>query len=252
MAQHHFVASYEKLVKDLTQQFPLDEAMSRAVGGLFELMGSIETGILLHAGLRDGMRLVDLGCGSGRLASVVGSHAKISYLGIDVVEDLVQYARTKSPCDYEFTVHRELTFPCENQSVDMVCAFSVFTHLYLTEVYAYIRDAARVLRPNGVLVFSFLELTQPAHWQIFQQTLAAERAGTLPHLNTFIERPAIEEFAKRAGYRLERFIGATEPVWQGHCLGQSTAILVLPGAESEAPQPAQAGAGAFPRGPSAR
>jgi predicted TPR repeat methyltransferase len=99
LAEFHFVEDYERLVQSLIDTYPLDEAMARAVGGAYEAVGQIERDVLRFAGLRDGMSLVDLGCGSGRLAHALGRSMRICYLGIDIVQALLDYARIKGPPD---------------------------------------------------------------------------------------------------------------------------------------------------------
>ena len=59
-------------------------------------------------------------------------------------------------------LNRALYIPAPDACADMVCAFSVFTHLLHTETYLYLEDIRRVLRPGGRLVFSFLEFANPA------------------------------------------------------------------------------------------
>jgi ubiquinone/menaquinone biosynthesis C-methylase UbiE len=129
MAQFHFVEDYEKHVADLIEKYPIDDAMNLAVGGGYEEIGLIEVDVLRYAGLKDGMSLIDLGCGSGRLASVLGRSMNIEYTGIDVVQCLLEYAKTKSPSDYKFLLHRALNIPAADNSCDFLCAFSVLTHL---------------------------------------------------------------------------------------------------------------------------
>ena len=98
MAQFHFVEDYERHVANLMRAHPLDEAMSLAVGGSYEVIGGIERAIVTQLGLRDGMALVDLGCGSGRLATALGaSGLAIDYLGIDIVQALLDYAASRAP-----------------------------------------------------------------------------------------------------------------------------------------------------------
>lgn len=46
----HFVEDYEKLVGRLLRTKPLDDAMSAAVGGGYEIFGQIEAG---YSGVRD-------------------------------------------------------------------------------------------------------------------------------------------------------------------------------------------------------
>jgi ubiquinone/menaquinone biosynthesis C-methylase UbiE len=231
MAQFHFVEDYEALVAQLMKAHPLDEAMSLAVGGNYEEFGQVERALLEHAGLRDGMTLVDLGCGSGRLAHALGQYARLEYIGIDIIAELLKYARTKCPRNYRFILHRELSIPLPTHSVDMVCAFSLFTHLLHEETYIYLEEVMRVLKPGGKLVFSFLEFESGTayHWKIFQDTVTARRHQARPHLNTFIERNAIEVWARHLGGEVLGFVAGDEVVPNATaCLGQTVAILGTP------------------------
>lgn len=230
MAQFHFVEDYVKHVAALRAAYPIDEAMALAVGGPdYNGIGQIELNILRAAGLKSGMSVFDLGCGSGRLANALGkSGIELEYLGTDVVQDLLDYAETKTPSHYRYVLHRELSVPAETASIDIACAFSVFTHLLHHETFIYMDDIRRVLRPGGKLVFSFLEFHTVSHWTVFEQTVAAQRASNTPHLNTFIERNAIQVLAERIGLRVERFIEGAEKVGGGEALGQSTVIISKP------------------------
>ncbi len=227
MAKFHFIEDYERLVKWLMRKYPLDEAMSRAVGGGgYEHVGQIEAAIVGHAGLRDGQSLVDFGCGSGRLASALGQKMSIEYCGIDVVKALLQYAKKKSPENYRFILNRSLGVPLPDASADMATAFSVFTHLLHHESYIYLEELRRVVRPGGVVVFSFLEFSEPGHWSQFEATVEAQRSSTVPHLNQFLERSQIELWSSKLGYQSVGFIDSTKAPWRtSKALGQSIAIL---------------------------
>jgi ubiquinone/menaquinone biosynthesis C-methylase UbiE len=141
--------------------------MSLAVGGSvgesgFEEIGRAQVEGLIGAGLIDGMSLVDLGCGSGRTAVQIARRLPgVQYLGLDVVPALLAHARSICPANYRFVRSAALGFPVPDESVDMVFAFSVFTHLYHEENFAYLRDARRILRPGGRMIFSFLEFANP-------------------------------------------------------------------------------------------
>lgn len=229
MPQFHFVEDYEKLVAELVATLPLDEAMSRAVGGDFERTGQVQCAVLRHLGLRDGQALIDLGCGSGRLASALGRCMAVDYLGIDIVQALLDYAASKSPPSYRFMLNRTLHIPAPDASADMLCAFSVFTHLLHTETYLYLEDIRRVLRPGGRLVFSFLEFAASEHWSMFAATVEAHRTGTLPHLNQFIERDVVDLWCDKLGYVREAFISGTDAPWgDAPPLWQSMAVLRRP------------------------
>src|SRR5688572_12541549 len=90
----HFLNDYRALVRSLMQQYPLDEAMSRAVGGSYEAVGEVEKQLLIQAGLQRDHVLVDVGCGSGRLAKALAPYLGTTgqLLGTDVVLELLKYA----------------------------------------------------------------------------------------------------------------------------------------------------------------
>ena len=183
-----------------------DEGLRMAVGGYWEWMGNLEASLLKIAGLRDGMRLIDLGCGSGRLAVVLAEQAKVAYHGIDIMPDLLDYARKNTPSDFQFSLVDKLEIPDADGVADMVCAFSLFTHLLHEETYTYLEEAKRVLKPGGVLVFSFLEFAFPSHWTIFNATQKDTKAGVRTTLNVFFERAAIEAWAKHLDLQVVRYI----------------------------------------------
>jgi ubiquinone/menaquinone biosynthesis C-methylase UbiE len=225
MPNFHFVEDYEKLVAKLIRTRPIDDAISAAVGGSYEIFGQMESGILKNAGLRDGMRVIDLGCGSGRLASALHQDSvQVSYVGIDIIKALLKYAKQKAPT-YEFILHRDLNIPQKDASADMVSAFSLFTHLTQAETYIYLEECMRVLKPGGKIVFSFLEFAEPDHWDEFVRTAKATKAAKAAPLNMFIERNAIAAWAGKLGLVVEQFVDSGFPSWAGHALGQSVVVL---------------------------
>lgn len=225
MAKFHFVEDYELFVKNLLNTKPLDEAMSLAVGGEYNLIGDIEKNVVIYSGLKDGMKLIDYGCGSGRLANSLAKTLKIEYLGVDVVEDLLQYAKSKSPSEYNFLKHQELNIPADDSSVDMICAFSLFTHLLQAETYIYMEDMYRVLKKEGRLVFSFLEFDIPSQWTVFELTVTQQKSSNIPVLNMFMEKNVIQQWANHIGFKVIEFINGDINHFDGKALGQSVAIL---------------------------
>ena len=226
MDARHFVKDYNSLVRKLKTTLPIDQAMSDAVGGEYEKYGAIELDIVLRAGLTRGMKLIDFGCGSGRLAHRLGNSIEIEYLGLDVVQDLLDYARSKTPDHYQYRLNTDLSIPVADASTDMITVFSVFTHLEHTETFEYLRDMQRVLRPGGKIVLSFLEFAEPAHWWIFESTVQAIREGAANHLTQFIERNQIAVWAQHLELTVSEIIDGLQSVSQSGPLGQAVAILV--------------------------
>ncbi|RWP87589.1 MAG: class I SAM-dependent methyltransferase [Mesorhizobium sp.] len=226
MAEFHFVEDYEKHVARLIRDHPIDEAMSLAVGGAYDIIGRIEAEALVKNGLRDGMRLADIGCGSGRTAVALARRLHIDYDGYDIVQALLDYASSKTPEKYRFHMNRAVKLPGPDGTFDYICAFSLFTHLLHEETFIYMRDCHRVLKNGGKMLFSFLEFHMPPHWQVFEATVIQYEARTRPTLNMFLEREAIKIFAARIGFNVEKFIDADAPVLDGHALGQSMCVMV--------------------------
>jgi SAM-dependent methyltransferase len=235
-------SAYARHVAGLTARLQGDRALREAVGGEFLAVGRLEHHLLRSLGLRDGHLVVDVGCGSGRLAAQLAPFPGIRYLGCDVVPALLDHARAlcRRP-DWTFLPTDGQTIPADDGAADFVCFFSVFTHLLHEDTFRYVREAARVLRPGGTLVFSFLEFHVPCHWDTFAASLARAEPGR--HLNQFLDRDAIRTFATHTGLDLVHLHDGDRPhipipeeiVWEGGQrmrdlgnLGQSVAVLRRP------------------------
>lgn len=203
----HSVRSYEALVARLKRRYKgdHDRAMIGAIGATsmetFHAQGDGHVAVLRHHGLRDGMSVYDLGCGSGRTAMALQRSGWIGrYKGADIVKDLVVYLADKCP-GYEAIVHRDLSIVAPDSSLDIVFHWSVFTHLYSEECFLYMRDTFRALKPGGKLIFSFLELEDPAHHPIFDRRIRAfETRGWSSELDIFLHRDWIRLWAANIGF----------------------------------------------------
>jgi len=197
-------------VSAYTKQFPLDQAMSLAVGGEFEATGTLERQLLIQHGLRPDDYVIDVGCGSGRLAKTLADYLRGKYLGIDVVEDLIEYARTiVGRPEWRFELVQGFRIPEQDGQADVVCFFSVFTHLLHEHSYLYLQEAKRVLKPGGRVVLSFLQFANPVHWAVFEQSVRAASAPST--LVQFMSRDGIEAWASHLGLRIEAIEDGDKP-----------------------------------------
>jgi len=236
----HFLKNYKSQTKELLKNHRRKEdALSLAVGGDFDTVGIIEYCLLIQNGLQKQHSVVDVGCGSGRLAFQLKDFLEGPYVGTDVVPELYKYAQRicKRP-DWKFLNAPGLTIPLPDDSADFVCFFSVFTHLLHDESYKYLAEARRVVKPGGKIIFSFLEFAVPSHWFIFQGVLDDIRPDKV--LNQFMDRDAIQAWASHLNLnvlditsgdqlyinldRAVRWVDGREMVGKG-TLGQSTCVL---------------------------
>jgi ubiquinone/menaquinone biosynthesis C-methylase UbiE len=231
---------YRRFVKGLLESGgDSHRAVRDAIGGEFEATGLMERDLLISQGLQRDGSVVDVGCGSGRLAGPLSGYLKGSYLGTDVVPELLDYARsTVGRPDWRFELVQGMTIPASDASADIVCFFSVFTHLRHESTYRYLEEAKRVTGPKGKIIFSFLEFAIYSHWDVFRQNVAdidSERP-----LDQFMSRDAINAWAHHLELRVDEIfdgdvanIPLTQPVvmengqhFEGMgALGQSVAVL---------------------------
>lgn len=210
MAISNFLGSYKNLVSGLLNRYDEKKAMSLAVGGDYEAIGLVEYYLLLQQGLQPEHTVVDVGCGSGRLAVQLKEYLKGKYVGIDVVPELYEYARRQcNRPDWEFGRAPGLTIPRRGNSADFICFFSVFTHLTHEESYKYLEDAKRVIRPGGRIVISFIEFRMPSHWIFFQHPLAGKKTDAV--LNQFISRDGLEAWASHLGLKIVEMDDGDKP-----------------------------------------
>lgn len=244
VSKFNLQGAYKAYVDKSKRRMGREAALQHSIGGQFVPFGIIQKEMLRFYGLQPDDAVVEVGCGAGRLAIPLSREHPGHYLGVDLVPDLVDYARAQcGRPDWRFEVVSGLSVPAQDESADMACLFSVFTHLLHEQTYIYLKDVRRVLKPGGKIVFSFLEFRALNHWTVFEATVRdAESASDHP-LNVFLDRDAITAFAAGLDLRVEDirdgvdpFVPLPQPVTLddgsvmegGGFLGQSICVLAKP------------------------
>ena len=199
-------------------------------GGSFEAIGKLELSILQAEGVRATDTVVDLGCGTGRLAvQLIPVLEKGRYVGIDISRNMLREAARTAPrsgCRVEWKHQREPRFDLADGSVDLMCAFSVFTHMEPEDAYRYFVDACRVVRPGGKLIFSCLPLSQEGSKKIFLQQASLDLQLRWAGVRNFVTtEETMNTLASWAGWQVSRWHKGDDPKLG---LGQSTCVLQRP------------------------
>ncbi|MFD1329877.1 class I SAM-dependent methyltransferase [Mycoplana ramosa] len=153
---------------------PQPDSSSVFVGdGDFRAIGAEFLGYFIRiGGLREDSRVLDIGCGIGRMAVPLTQYLDPQashYDGIDPVESGISWCqRTITPAYPNFTFQRldiahelynpngkisgkTLALPFPDHHFDFVIMTSVVTHLPPVEVLAYFAEVRRILSPGGKL-----------------------------------------------------------------------------------------------------
>ena len=103
-----------------------------------------------------GRRVLDLGCGHGRHIPLL-SDLGFEVMGLEVSDPLVEHLRRTFP-DARFVRGRNAAIPLKDGSLDMILAVNAIYYLDdpATAIAAVMAEAARVLKPGGALVCSFV------------------------------------------------------------------------------------------------
>ncbi|MEW5772290.1 MAG: class I SAM-dependent methyltransferase [Thermodesulfobacteriota bacterium] len=149
-------------------------------GGDFAALGREMVGLMRELGLHPASRVLDIGCGAGRIA-----HALLpvlvpagTYEGFDLFPTGIKWCAERyhprfpsfrfrhvpvyNRLYYPYGTVRadSFTFPYPDASFDLAVASSVFTHMFPADVEHYLDEVRRVLAPGGGLLATFFLLDQ--------------------------------------------------------------------------------------------
>ncbi len=190
-------------------------------------------------GLGPDSRVLDVGCGIGRLAIPMAAHLsdRGSYDGFDVTAADIHWCRrtiSRRHPNFRF-VHADVrngrynpagripaedfVFPYENGRFDFIVATSLFTHLLEEAARHYLHEIARVLAPTGLSFTTFFLLDEESLAAIssgradFAFSFAAGEARvqdlTDPEGAVAYERAWMDRLYREAGFEVEL------PSWRG-------------------------------------
>lgn len=216
-------------------------------GGDFKRSGNRFKGFFIEVGgLKPGDRVLDVGCGVGRMAIPLTDYLKApgSYEGFDVVGEGIRWCRkriTKRFPNFRFEVAdlynktynptgryraHEFPFPYADASFDFAILTSVFTHLLPRDTDHYVAELSRVLKPGGRVFATFFLLNGESRERIaagasslgFTHEIDGCRIEKqdAPEFAVAYDEREVRELFGRAGFEVR------EPVHFGKWCGRET------------------------------
>jgi SAM-dependent methyltransferase len=226
---------YESLYEAVAQSFG-DEGVG---GGDYNEIGEIELDVLCACGLQPDSALLDFGCGNGRLAiHAVSFLQRGKYVGIDIAPTFLANAANRlrpvmanSSCDVQLVHQVDERFSLPDDSIDIGCAFSVFTHMEHEDMYRYLAQLKRVVRPGGTMVISCLPLNLDYARLTFVKEAELDVTGRWQRpRNVTTSVDLVNVIAQLAGWTVVRWLPGDEhqalsQAGVPRSLGQSIAVL---------------------------
>jgi SAM-dependent methyltransferase len=150
--------------------------------------------------------VLEIGCGVARLGKPIAPHVR-EWWGIDVSAKMVEHARerTRALGNVRFFVgngHDLAGVP--PASVDAMYCHAVFIHLDKEDLYSYLLDAKRVLKPGGLFYFDIWNLCDEVGWLRWQveRALYRDKSQRPLHRNQFASPDEIRMMLKMAGWEI--------------------------------------------------
>lgn len=167
------------------------------IGTEFREIGAGLIGEMIGGGyILPNHRVLDVGCGLGRLASALTQHLSPIgvYFGIDVTRSSIDWCTDhyRGYPNFHF-IHADVynteynpkavtpaanySFPLEANSFDFIFSTSLFTHLVLRDADNYLSEMGRVLKSGGRMWNTFLLLDE------ISEPLARKAHADRPHMH---------------------------------------------------------------------
>ncbi|TDN67206.1 methyltransferase family protein [Paraburkholderia sp. BL10I2N1] len=153
-------------------QIPIDLMLLTGGGPeSFDIISASHTANLQRwIGLEPDHTLLEVGCGIGRDAIPLTQILRNGrYIGIDIIGKSIEWCQKNIAArhsNFEFhhfnvedqlhnsqgtTKTADITLPAENNSIDRIILFSVFTHMFQADIEHYLGEFRRVLKPDGMV-----------------------------------------------------------------------------------------------------
>ena len=176
MSRHRFASASRRRVRNGEEISPPEWLAELAGRGSFAEIGEEVVGYLTElCDLEPGSRVLDVGCGAGRVAIRLTKFLSPEgrYEGVDILPWAVDWCKkeiTSRHPNFSFqhadvlnaqyypdglVPPRDYRFPYDSHQFDVVCASSLFTHMLPDALEQYLSEIGRVLKKGGRALMTF-------------------------------------------------------------------------------------------------
>lgn len=155
--------------------------------------------------------VLELGCGVGRIGRELAPRCR-EWHGVDISSNMLRVAEERLAHLSNVHLHKVERTALEqfaDASVDKIYCQAVLFHLDKEDVFLYLREFARLLKPGGVTYFETWNLAHPAgwkhflmnveHWNASDQTqrkdVSRNQFSVIEELRLYVEHAGLREVA---------------------------------------------------------
>jgi SAM-dependent methyltransferase len=235
-------------------KLPMPPIEYRAKVGAVEVFHDVPLVFLARlnmAGLKPNHRILEIGCGVGRIARYLCDYLDDdgSFAGFDILPELITWCQeniTPVYPNFEFASTplrndaytregnlpsaSEFRFPYDDDEFDFVAANSVFTHLMPDAAANYVRETARVLKPGGTACTTWFLLDDDGYTNPFSVRWTPQDSGL--HAVMDVQNPEAAVAYKADTIRSmfkDAKLEVVEPLHHGYRRIQDLCIAKRPG-----------------------
>ncbi|MBN2386428.1 MAG: methyltransferase domain-containing protein [Anaerolineales bacterium] len=146
------------------------------------------------AGLTPGMRVLEIGCGTGNFTEKFAAYGA-QIIALDISEELLTEARRRGLPDVTFLCQPFETLGSA-EAFDAILGSSILHHL---EIGPALQEILRLLRPGGVMSFAEPNMANPQIMLQKNVRWIGERLGESPDETAFF-RGALGRLMRRVGF----------------------------------------------------
>lgn len=156
--------------------------------------------------IKPGDDVLEVGVGVGRIAGHIARRCK-SFTGMDISKQMIKFAgkRLDAVPNIKLIHHPQSDlslFP--DQSFDKVYFQIVLIHLDREDVFHYLRESFRVLKPGGKAWFQFYNLLHPEGFKEFRHAvdMSVKLGGKLRGRVQCLTSAEVRKFVEEAGFKI--------------------------------------------------